>query len=453
MNTIRVPIAIIITIFALLTISARAQTGTPASNAFTFQGELNFNNMPVNIDLQVSFRLFANPTGNGINDVVSPEIIRTVHFDNRGRFGVLLDFGDTYNGYQIFNGDERYMQITLLDPPGGLEEDIPLSPRAKLAASPMAAYALNARIPTFSEISEGTLESTDALGSLALNTLDDDLGLTIRPNGGVGTLFTYSGIQASNPFAFSSTQGPLSFQTDTDDLTLTSATGNIKLNAPIGDLALIADEEFSLTTTTNGSMSIDSNGIQLQSSNLDLSASASFDIASSAVLSISSAGILNLTGGLITINGNSFNGAQIILSQDLLATSNAFKPGGGPWAVLSDKRQKKNITPLQGSLQTLLALQPITYEYTDPKNPMFLPGIQAGFVAQQVRQILPNWVDESTDGTLLLTPRGFEAMVVDALQELRADKDSQIQQLQQENAALRARLDRIEQHLMSQPSN
>jgi hypothetical protein len=453
MNTIRVSIAIIITIFAMLPATTRAQTGTPATNAFTFQGQLNFEGSPVNTTLQVSFRLFNTPTGNGINDVISDEIIRNVHFDAKGRFAVLLDFGDTYNSYQIFNGDERYMQITLLDPPGGIEEDFPLSPRTKLNATPLAAYALNARIPSFSEISEGTLESTDTNGSLALNTLDDDLGLTIRPNGGVGTLFTYSGIQASNPFAFSSTQGPLSFQTDTDDLTLTSTTGNIKLNAPLGDLALIADDQLSLSTTANGSMSIDSNGLQLQATNLDLNAGASFDITSSAVLSISSAGILNLTGGLITINGNSFNGAQIILSQDLLATSNAFKPGGGPWAVLSDKRQKKNITPLHGSLQTLLALQPITYEYTDPNNPMYLPGTQTGFVAQQVREVLPSWIDESSDGTLLLSPRGFEAMVVDALKELRDEKEAQIQQLQFENAQLRARLDRIEQHLTSQPSN
>ncbi len=444
MNSIRVIAATL----ALLSAVACAQTGTPASNAFTFQGELHFDGAPVNTDLQVSFRLFATPTGNTINDVVSDEIIKTVRFNEEGRFGVLLDFGQTFNGYTIFNGDERYMQITLLDPPGGIVEDFPLSPRAKLAAAPMAAYALNARIPSFAEISDGTLESTDAEGSLALNTLDDDLGLTIRPNGAAGALFTYTGIHATDPFAITTTQGPLSMQTDTDDLTLTSASGNIKLNAPMGELAIIADDRLSLSTALNGSLNIDPSGLHLDANTLDLNASASVDISSSAVLSISSAGSLSLTGALISINGNSFNGAQVILSQDILATANAFKPGGGPWSVLSDKRHKKNITPLQGSLQTLLALRPVTYEYTDPSNPMYLPGTQTGFVAQQVQRILPSWVHESDDGTLLLTPRGFEAMVVDALHELRTEKDIQIQQLQTENDELRARFDRLERAML-----
>ena len=165
----------------LLSTSAQAQ-GTPASNAFTFQGHLRYNGMPADVQLSATFRLF--PTLNGTDDPVSDEITRTFTPDSEGRFSVLLDFGETFNGYRIFNGDERYMQIILLDPPGGLEEDIPLSPRARLAATPMAAYALNARITPLAEITDNHLVSTDELGSLSLNLDDDDLGLTIRPSGG-----------------------------------------------------------------------------------------------------------------------------------------------------------------------------------------------------------------------------------------------------------------------------
>jgi Chaperone of endosialidase len=453
MNTIRFSIAIIITIIAMLPATTPAQTGTPATNAFTFQGQLIFEGSPVNTTLQVSFRLFNHPTGNGINDVVSNELIRNVQFDARGRFAVLLDFGDTYNGYQIFNGDERYMQIILLDPPGGLEEDFPLSPRTKLNATPLAAYALNARIPSFSEISDGTLESTDTQGSLALNTLDDDLGLTIRPNGGVGTLFTYSGIHPTNPFEITTTQGPLSLKAEQDDLTLTSSVGDISLSAELGKLDISSSQRLSISNPTFGTIALEPSGLKLDAAILDLDASSSIDINGASALSLSTAGLLSLDGAIITLQGNQFDGANVIINRNLLATVNASKPGGGPWAVLSDKRHKSNIAPLQGSLNTLLALNPVTYQYNDPSNPMYLAGTQTGFVAQQVQHIIPQWIDQSPDGTLLLTPRGFEAMVVDALQELRAEKDAQIQQLQSQNAQLQARLDRLERIILSQPTN
>ena len=444
MNTIRIVVAIV----ALLTTQARAQSGVPATNAFTFQGQLSYNGMPANIALDVTFQLFSSPTGNTINDVVSPLLTRSVQFDDRGRFSVLLDFGQTYNGYPVFNGDERYMQIVILDPPGGIEEDFPLSPRVKLAATPMAAYALDARIPSFSEISGGTLESSDEFGSLALNVLDDDLGLTIRPNGGVGALYSYSGLHANDPFSITTSQGPLSLRADSDDLMLTCEQGNITLNAPTGEMALIADDRFSAATSMNGSMIIDPNGITLDATSIALDSAATLDLSSAAVLSLSSGGTLTLTATIATINGNQFDGANVIINSNLLATSNAFKPGGGPWSVLSDARFKKNIAPLHGSLETLLALRPVTYEYNDPADPLYLGGVQTGFVAQEVQAILPAWVDDGPDGSLMLTPRGFEAIAVDAIQELTKRHQQELDELRRENEELRARLDRVEALLM-----
>lgn len=444
MYTIRIIIAII----ALLPAIARAQNGTPATNAFTFQGQLSFEDRPANVTLELTFQLFSSPTGNTIQDVVSPLLTRTVQFDDRGRFSVLLDFGQIFNGYPVFNGDERYMQIVILDPPGGIEEDFPLSPRVKLAASPMAAYALNARIPSLSEISDGLFENTDEEGSLAINVLDDDLGLTIRPNGSVGALFSYSGILASEDFGVSAADGDLDFLSTGGNLSLTSVQKNIELNAGQGNIDLIAGNGFSLINAASN-MALNSNGYALNTSNIDLNASGSLEISSSAVLSLSSAGTLTLTAALANINGNQFDGFNVIINDNLLATSNASKPGGGPWSVLSDARQKKNIAPLHGSLSTLLSLRPVTYEYSDASQRMYLPGTQTGFVAQEVQKVLPAWIDESPDGTLLLTPRGFEAMVVDAMQELSQRHAQEIEALHRENAELRARLERLERLLMN----
>ncbi len=432
MNTIRIVLAMV----ALMSAQARAQTGTPATNAFTFQGQLQFNDMPVDITLDLTFQLFANPTGNGINDVVSPLLTRSVQFDEHGRFTVLLDFGQTYNGFPVFNGDERYMQIVILDPPGGIEEDFPLSPRTKLAAAPMAAYALNARIPSLSEITGGRFVSTDENGNISLIAGDDEVGLTIE-SGSTQTKYSYEQIQASEGLSIIAADD-LPIRSEAGNLSLTSVQGDLLLDAQSGSIDLLASD---ISLAIDGSdMFMNFFEFEVNIPTIDFNSSVSTTINAGAMLSLTSAGTLSINSAITTINGNQFDGANVIINDNLLATANAFKPGGGPWAALSDARQKRNIAPLHGSLNTLLSLRPVTFEYNDPANPMYLAGVQTGFVAQQVQPILPAWVDQTDDGTLMLTPRGFEAMAVDAMQE----QQQQIDALQAENDELRARLDRLE---------
>lgn len=83
------------------------------------------------------------------------------------------------------------------------------------------------------------------------------------------------------------------------------------------------------------------------------------------------------------------------------------------WTVTSDARLKKNVEDLEGALATLLALRGVTFEYKDPAR----PGLRRGFVAQEVEQVLPEWVEDSPDGYKRLTIQGFEALAVEALRE------------------------------------
>ena len=53
----------------------------------------------------------------------------------------------------------------------------------------------------------------------------------------------------------------------------------------------------------------------------------------------------------------------------------------------------------------------------------------------------------------MLTPRGFEALVVDAMQELEHQHSKELDDLRRENEALRARLDRLERVLMNSVAN
>lgn len=141
-----------------------------------------------------------------------------------------------------------------------------------------------------------------------------------------------------------------------------------------------------------------------------------------------------------------------IIEQDLTVLQSAFKPGGGNWSVLSDARMKTDIAPLRGAMDTVSMLHPVTFKYRDPSHPLYLPGTLRGFVAQDVAEVIPEWVTPVKDPnapddageTLGLTMVGYEALMVAAFQELREEKDAQIEALQRENDELRARLDRLE---------
>ncbi len=133
-----------------------------------------------------------------------------------------------------------------------------------------------------------------------------------------------------------------------------------------------------------------------------------------------------------------------------LGGGTAFKLGGGSWSVESDARLKKNVADLHGSLDRLLRLRSVSFEYLDPAKGVG-PGPQIGFIAQEVREVLPQWVTAGPDGMLAVGVTGFESLTVDALRELRAEKDRQIAELKDENTALKQRLDRLERAVAALP--
>lgn len=136
------------------------------------------------------------------------------------------------------------------------------------------------------------------------------------------------------------------------------------------------------------------------------------------------------------------------------------KPGGGSFANYSDRTLKQDIEPLHGTLDRLLALRGYTFRYTDEavRRKPVLQGTQIGLMAQDVQRIFPDWVDTDGEGKLMVTERATTALLVEALRDLRSEKDVQIKQrderlatLEREAAArsaelteLRARLDRLE---------
>lgn len=150
--------------------------------------------------------------------------------------------------------------------------------------------------------------------------------------------------------------------------------------------------------------------------------------------------------GTVPSNGMRISSAVGIGAQPaflLHVNGSAGKPGGGSWSNSSDRRLKKNIEGLYGALDSLLQLRGVTFEYKDPEAIHELPGERIGMIAQNVADVFPDWVDMNDDGYLRLTFRGFEALTVEALRELRAEKDAEIDMLHAENESLRDEIDAL----------
>lgn len=144
--------------------------------------------------------------------------------------------------------------------------------------------------------------------------------------------------------------------------------------------------------------------------------------------------------------GNTFTDRLMVRANgDFEVTANALKPGGGSWAMSSDARLKHHVTPLAGTLRRLLSLRGVSFECLTPDPAKRPPGVQLGFVTQEVQQVFPDWVGADSEGYLTVASRGFEALTVEAQRELRGEsatidgrQDARIAALEARNAELAA---------------
>lgn len=96
----------------------------------------------------------------------------------------------------------------------------------------------------------------------------------------------------------------------------------------------------------------------------------------------------------------------------------ANKVGGGPWGTTSSRTLKENIGPIPDALGLLLEQRGQQFEWTHPLHRAVLPGVQYGFILEDVT--IPQWKDTTPDGTETLTTRGFEALCVESLRTIVA---------------------------------
>ncbi len=103
---------------------------------------------------------------------------------------------------------------------------------------------------------------------------------------------------------------------------------------------------------------------------------------------------------------------------------------------ISDVELMSDIKHLDNALSRILQLRGAVFEWRDPESQGALIGPQIDFIAQEVESVFPQWVGSDDNGFRTLSVRGFEALIVESIREIKAKSD----QLSCQLSELRANL-------------
>ena len=105
-----------------------------------------------------------------------------------------------------------------------------------------------------------------------------------------------------------------------------------------------------------------------------------------------------------------------IVTADIRCYGNLFN--------VSDMAAKTNIAPVSGALNTISALKPVTYKWSDPSMNIATRATanpkEIGFIAQDLEQVIPDIVAIDKDNQKLVNYQALIPILTAAIQELTA---------------------------------
>lgn len=130
---------------------------------------------------------------------------------------------------------------------------------------------------------------------------------------------------------------------------------------------------------------------------------------------VETAGFINNNASGIAIDAVASNSTgSVAIFQNMTGTCQ-IEPTTTALVCTSDETTKKNDKTITSSLNSVMKLRPITYEWRKSNE----GKRHAGFFAQEVQQVLPDLVGNSRDGKLTLNSMGMVPYLVKAIQELQ----------------------------------
>lgn len=137
-------------------------------------------------------------------------------------------------------------------------------------------------------------------------------------------------------------------------------------------------------------------------------------------------------------------GVSISSSYRLYIAGDAYATG--LW-LSSDRKWKKNENKISEALAKVDQLQPKAYEYNDRQtydHLAFGRGTHYGFIAQELKEVMPELVKEDTDGTLAVNYIGIIPLLTQAIQELN-NRQQQIGAYEKRIDELEVQIDQLRQ--------
>lgn len=129
--------------------------------------------------------------------------------------------------------------------------------------------------------------------------------------------------------------------------------------------------------------------------------------------------ILNSSGNTANAGANAFhifNGLSAPIRMRAGGSGGVdLASGATSWAAVSDSRQKKNIEPLSYGLTEIVNLNPIRFDYNDDESD---DSKRLGFIAQDVKPIIPEAVNGSDDTFYTFSATELIPALVNAVKEL-----------------------------------
>lgn len=123
---------------------------------------------------------------------------------------------------------------------------------------------------------------------------------------------------------------------------------------------------------------------------------------------------------------------------------NAYRPGGGAWLALSDRRLKEDIADYEAGLSTLQRIRPVTYRYNGLADTPQDGRSYVGVIAQEIQEAMPEVVHSYGD-YLSVDPSAFTYVLINSVQE----QQEQIEALSADKSALEAEMEGLLQRMES----
>jgi hypothetical protein len=103
-------------------------------------------------------------------------------------------------------------------------------------------------------------------------------------------------------------------------------------------------------------------------------------------------------------------------------TSGTFTSSGDviAYGSPSDIRLKENIKPIESALDKAMKLQGVTFDWKKSDSILDIKE-DIGFIAQDVKEVVPQLVRENEDGMLSMRHQGITPILLEAIKELKAE--------------------------------